>query len=122
MPDPPSMSTSINGFYGVYLTGSAAQGFAMCVFRNGEIVGVDVAGVKYDGTYNPTSDGFSVKLKISVPPKTWLVQGVTTGPQEETSQLEFQLPTDFLTRPFIRIPAAHGPVNAKITKLRELND
>lgn len=116
------MSESINGFYGAYLTGRASQGFAMLVFRDGVIVGVDVAGVKFDGTYRDTGSGFSIKLTVSVPPNMALIQGATSGPETENSKLEFQLPADFLTQPFIRIEAAHGPVNAKLTKLRELHD
>jgi hypothetical protein len=117
------MSVSINGFYGAYLTGGASQGFAMLVFRNGTIVGIDVSGVKFDGTYKDTEDGgFSVKLTVSIPPNTLLIQGAKSGPETEKSELEFQLPVDFLSRPFIRIDGRHGPVNARLTKLRELND
>jgi hypothetical protein len=116
------MNTSFNGFYAVYLTGSAGQGFAMLVFRNGTVVGIDVAGVKYDGTYTETGSGLAVKVNVSVPPNTTLVQGVTSGSQSDNSELVFQLPVDFLSQPFIRIDAKHGPVNAKIMKLRELND
>jgi hypothetical protein len=115
-----AVGTSIDGFYAVYMTGAASQGIALLIFRNGEIVGVDAGGVKYDGTYNDVGNGFGVKLKVSIPPNTPLVQGVSTGPQNETSQIEFQLPVDFLSQPFIRVNAAHGPVNAKILKLREL--
>ncbi len=116
------MSASINGFYAAYLTGSASQGFAMLVFRNGTIVGVDVAGARFDGTYGDNGNGFSIKLTVSLPPNTLLIQGATTGPETETSQLDFQLPADFLSQPFIRIDARHGPVNAKLTKLRDLHD
>jgi hypothetical protein len=116
------MNTSINGFYAAYLTGNVSQGFAMLVFRNGKIVGVDVGGVKYDGIYNDTGNGFAVELNVLVPPNTSLVQGVTSGPHGDKSSLEFQLPVDFLEQPFIRVSTKHGPVNAKLTKLRELND
>ncbi len=86
-------------------------------------MGVDVAAVKYDGTYTDAGgSGFAVKLKVSIPPNTTLVQGVTTGPKGDVSELDFQLPNDFLSQPFIRVNAKHGPVNAKIMKLRELND
>jgi hypothetical protein len=51
------MSPSINGFYAAYLTGSAGQGLAMLVFRNGTIVGVDAAGAKYDGAHSDTGRG-----------------------------------------------------------------
>ena len=113
------MNTSINGFYAVYLTGVVRQGIALLVFRNGKVVGVDVGGVKYDGTYG---DDFTVKLKVLIPPNTVLVQGVTTGPQGDASEIEFQLPVDFLSQPFIRVNAKHGPVNAKFIKLRDLNE
>jgi hypothetical protein len=116
------MHSSIDGFYAAYLTGSAGQGFAMLVFRNGIIVGVDVAGIKYDGTYRDTGNGFSVSLNLLYPPNTILVQGVSTGPEIEKAVLDIQLPVDFLSQPFIRVSARHGPVNAKIVKLRELND
>jgi hypothetical protein len=115
------MKASLDGFYAAYLTGSAGQGFAMLVFRRGTIIGIDVAGVKYDGTYEDFENGFKVRLKVSTPPNTPLLQGVTTGPENETSELEFLLPLNFTSEPFIRIDARHGPVNARLTKLRELN-
>jgi hypothetical protein len=118
------VKTSINGFYAAYITGSFQQGFALLVFRNGIVAGVDVGGGKYDGTYydGATGEGFTVKLKVSLPPNATLVQGVTTGPQGDASEISFQLPVDFLAKPFIRVDAKHGPVNAKIVKLRELNE
>lgn len=112
---------SIDGFYAAYFTGAADQGLAMLVFRNGTIVGTDVAAVTYEGTYRNTASGIDVNLEISVPANTLLVQGVNTGPQGDVSQLNFQLPPDFLLRPFIRIEAKHGPVNVKFRKLREIN-
>lgn len=116
------MNASISGFYAAYLTGSASQGFAMLVFRNGTIVGVDAAGVKFDGTYGEIPSGISIKLTVSLPPNTLLIQGATTGSEAENSEIEFDLPSDFLSQPFIRIDAKYGPINAKLTRLRELND
>jgi hypothetical protein len=116
------MNPTINGFYAAYVTGSNGQGFIMYIFRNGTIVGVDVAGIKYDGTYRDTDGGFAISVNLSYPPNTLLVQGVSTGAEPETAKLDFHLPTDFLARPYIRIDAKHGPVNVKFAKLRELND
>jgi hypothetical protein len=110
----------LDGIYAAYLTGSVGQGFAMLVFRRGIISGADVAGAKYDGAYSEVTNGFSVKLKVSLPPNTQLVQGVSTGPQGDSSELDIHMPVDFLSHPFIRINAKHGPVNVKIVKLREL--
>ena len=94
----------------------------MLVFRNGQIVGVDASGVKYDGSYSEVGTGFAVRLKVSIPPNTFLVQGIKTGLQGDNSELEFQLPIDFVSQPFVRVNAKHGPVNAKLVKLRELDD
>jgi hypothetical protein len=116
------MNPSIDGFYAAYLTGSSGQGLVMLIFRHGTVVGIDVAGAKYDGTYVEAVGGFAVKLSIWLPPNIFLVQGASTGPQGDSSELEFQLPVDFLSQPYIRVNAKHGPVNVKLTKLRELND
>lgn len=113
--------SALDGFYAAYVTGRASQGFAMLVFRNGVIAGVDVAGITYDGTFTETGDAIDIRLTLSIPPNTFLVQGVTTGPEKEENTLEFQLPPDFLSRPFIRINGVHGPVNVKLTKLRDLH-
>jgi hypothetical protein len=116
------MNTSIDGFYAVYLTTTVGQGFAMTVFRQGIIVGIDVAGVKYDGAYSAVEGGgFEVKLTVSVPPNSLLIQGTRTGPEWDIHELLFQMPEEFWTLPFLRIADKHGPVNAKLVRLRELN-
>lgn len=94
----------------------------MLIFRHGTIVGVDAAGAKYDGTYTDAAGGFAVKLGIWLPPNILLVQGANTGPEGDSSELDFLLTADFLSQPFIRVNAKHGPVNVKLTKLRDLND
>lgn len=114
--------TTIDGFYAAYLTGASGQGFAILVLRKGTIVGADAFGVQYDGTYKDIDNGYAVKLSFSIPPNTSLIQGVSTGAQIETSEIELQLPADFLAQPFIRFDEKHGPVNAKLVKLRDLND
>jgi len=116
------VKASINGFYAVYLTGTAGQGLVMLIFKDRTIVGVDISGVKYDGSYEEHPNGYDVRLKISIPPNTILIQGVRAGPEGETSELDFHLPADFLDQPFIRVNAKHGPVNAKVMRLRELDD
>ena len=116
------VNASINGVYAAYLTGRLGQGLVMLVFRNGQITGADVSGVKYDGSYVESTEGFSVKLNIAIPPNTYLVQGVRAGPEGDKSELAFPLPADFLTQPFIRVNAKHVPVNVKFIKLRDFND
>ena len=68
-----ALNTSMNGFYAAYLTGTVGQGFAMLVFKDGTIVGVDSGGVKYDGTYTETGNGLAVKLNVSTMPNMPLI-------------------------------------------------
>ena len=116
------MAAPLDGFYSAHITGSSGQGLALLVFRHGAIAGVDAAGARYDGTYSDIEGGFSVKLGIWLPPNTLLVQGTTTGPEGDASELNLQLPADFMALPYVRLDAKHGPVNVKLTKLREIND
>jgi hypothetical protein len=116
------MSVLANGFYAAYLTAANGQGFAILVFKDGKIVGVDVTSTKFDGTYTSTPTGFSVTVLISLPPNTPLINGGMTGDQGETNEVTFQLPFDFLSQPFIRVEGKHGPVNVKLVLLREYDD
>lgn len=115
------MSTSIEGFYAAYFTGSASQGFAMLVFEAGAIVGVDAAGVRYDGVYSNTNSGLTIKLCITIPPNTFLVQGVSSGSQGDKSELNLHLSEDFTSRSYIRIDTKYGPVNTRFVKLRDFH-
>jgi hypothetical protein len=116
------MNVSINGFYAAYLTGAEGQGFALLVFRNGRLVGADARGVIFDGNYT-ADQGAShrVKLRVKLPANIHLIQGGTTGPQGETYELTFELPSDFLAQGFIRIEGKHGPVNTKFVRLGDLD-
>lgn len=63
------MTENINGFYAIYLTGKTAQGFAMAVLRNGVVTGVDLSGVKLDGTYIGTPDNYhQMTITVDTPP------------------------------------------------------
>jgi hypothetical protein len=117
------MSASIDGFYAVYLSGKLGQGFAMLVFRGGRIVGADASGFMFDGQYSePVDNILSVRLSVKAPPNQSLIQGGTTGPQGEQSQLIFEMPRDFSSREFVRIETQRGPVNAKLVRLRGLDE
>ena len=117
------MSAPIDGFYAVYVTGAEGQGLAMVVFRKGHIVGADAGGFKYDGQYSESPTGtLSIALSIKAPPNVQRVQGGTTGPQGEEFSLDFQLPKDFGSQDFVRVDTPRGPVNARLVKLRGLDD
>jgi hypothetical protein len=117
------VTISINGFYAAYLTGSAGQGLAILIFRNGQMVGVDILGARFDGHYADSHDtGHTVSLNVKLPPSMTLIQGGSTGPEGDDYTLTFYLPADFLSQEFVRIDTKHGPINAKLVKLRGLDD
>ncbi len=114
---------NLNGIYSAYLSGKSGQGFVMLVFRNDQLTGVDIGGVKYDGSYKQDDNKqIVVTLTVAYPPNALLVQGVRTGPEADSHQLQFTIPANFLELPFVRVEAKHGPVNVKFVKLRDLND
>ena len=101
----------------------SGQGLALLIFREGLIVGVDVAGVSFYGKYSETSDGaVSISLLVKTPPNVALIQGGTSGPEGLETQLAFQMSRDFTSQPFVRVEGPRGPVNAKLVRLRGLNE
>jgi hypothetical protein len=117
------MSAQLDGFYAAYLSAKGGQGLALLIFREGLIVGVDVAGVSFDGRYSETADGVvSISLLVKTPPNVALIQGGTSGPEGLETQLAFQMPRDFTSQPFVRVEGPRGPINTKLVRLRGLNE
>src|SRR5450631_3765801 len=47
-----SSAASIDAFYAVYLTGAQSPGFALVALRQGRVIGSDVFGVSFSGSYD----------------------------------------------------------------------
>jgi hypothetical protein len=112
----------LNGFYAGFMSGSADQGLAVFVFRNGIIVGADFAGTTFDGSIREKSadGGLTCSMRVSLPPNGTTVQGIETGPNGTSYEIEFVLPADFEQRPFFNVATPLGSVNVKLQKVREL--
>jgi hypothetical protein len=119
---PKSTFSELNGFYAGFMSGSADQGLAVFVFRNGVIVGADFAGTTFDGSiHEKNADGGLVcSMRVSLPPNGTTVQGVEIGPDGITYEIEFTLPADFEQRSFFNVATPLGSVNVKLQKVREL--
>ncbi len=117
------MTSTIDGFYAAYLAGRAGNGFAMLILRHGIITGADLVGAYYDGTYtkNPNNN-YDVKLNSTLPPNITLIQGGQSSPQGEISKLNFELEQNFAQKDYISVDTTRGPVNAKLVKLRDIDD
>ncbi|TLG75162.1 hypothetical protein [Methylocystis sp. B8] len=117
------MSESVDGFFTAFLTGKAGSGFSMFVIRKGKLVGSDMLGAVYDGRIEQDgADAYKVILGVRLPPNLPLIQGGMSGPFGDTYEMSFNLPHEFTSQSFVRIDTKHGPLNAKIVKIRALDD
>jgi hypothetical protein len=116
------MSTALDGFYAVYLSGASLQGLALLVLRNGQVAGADAAGAVYRGAYTlDDSSNWSLTVNVNLPANIERVQGGTTGPKGDIFEVKTLLEPDFLSRDYIRIQTPRGPVNAKFVKLNSID-
>jgi hypothetical protein len=110
----------MDGFYVGYFTGEAGNGLAMFTLLNGTIVGVDALGVRFDGSYTLEGQGYRIAVKITAPPGSMLVQGVSTGELGLKYEVETSIPGNLENVPYLTIPTPFGPVNVRFKKLRDV--
>lgn len=112
---------SISGFYTGYFAGSAGNGLALFVMRDGVLVGADVGGVQFDGNYAETNDGkLAGTVSVTVPPNATIVQGVTAPPQGMKYEVSISIPANFVDHPYIELVTPFGRVNVRMVKMREI--
>jgi len=112
----------IDGFFHIAFTGTAGSGFGVLVLREGNIAGVDVAGVVYDGTYKENLESGQIDLHVNVaapagvaPVQTGVPVATTVNyPIDATLVLE-----DLTSDNPILLPTPLGPVNMIIKKIRD---
>jgi hypothetical protein len=111
----------IDGFYAIYYTGVSGAGLGVLVVNNGIIVGADMVGGRYDGTYtqNKTTGNYDGKIRITIPPGGSLVTGVVVGAQPFQMDVTATLPPDLGGEKPVRIETPTGPVNVIFRKLRD---
>lgn len=112
----------MDGFYAAFLTGRGGNAIVLFVIKSTVLVGVDAGGLKYDGSVQPLPDGgYHFKLRYIVQPGTQLITGMGSVGTPTPIQLDFIAPSDFASGVIITIQTPLGPVNAKLTKLRDLD-
>lgn len=111
----------MNGFYAAYVTGRAGNSIVLFVARDGVLVGVDMGGMKYDGTLSQNADhSFRCSIVYVVPPGTALITGAPAPSEAQRMPVEFQLPPEFWNGQVVTIVTPLGPVNARFEKIRDL--
>lgn len=114
---------SVDGFYSAFMSGMDGQGYALLVLRRGKIVGADPLGVTFDGNFTAEPDGgWSGEVLVKAPAGGTLIQGVSTGPSGLSYSVPVRFPSNFDKQPFIHIETPLGPVNVKLTKIRDAED
>lgn len=113
------MTTSWDGIYAAYMSGSEGQGFAMFVFKDGVITGSDPMGVAFNGHYscNESSD-LDGEVSVDIPPNGTVIQGLSTGP----TGFQYVVPISFaaadLEKAYVTLETPLGGINLKLEKLR----
>ncbi|MEA2952270.1 MAG: hypothetical protein QOJ96_1790 [Alphaproteobacteria bacterium] len=112
----------MDGFYVAYLTGKGGNSLVLFTIKSGKLVGVDAGGMKYDGHVQPASDGgISFHLEYVVKAGVPLITGSGGVASSTPVSLDFKAPTNFAEGAVIGVQTPLGPVNAKISKLRDFD-
>jgi hypothetical protein len=112
----------MDGFYVAYLTGRGGNSVLLFAIRSSTLVGVDVGGMKYDGHVDKAANGtvaFHVEYVVS--PGVPLITGVGNVASPTPVALDFVVPGNFADSVVVTIQTPFGPLNAKISKLRDFN-
>ena len=93
----------------------------MIVLDTGRVVGADLPGVRYDGTYqlDNKTDVITLDVKVTVPAGVPLVTGVPAQPEEYDFRFKASVKMDDLETP-ITITSPRGNIDCVFRKVREL--
>ena len=111
----------MNAFYLMRYVGTAGQGAGAIYIGKGIIVGVDVVGAKYDGSYSEKSGRLKGEVRLTAPTSgSHLVTGQTVE-GGQSFVLKFDLPPDFANgRPQVIIGVGGRPVQVTFEKIKDL--
>jgi hypothetical protein len=112
----------MDGFFRIAFTGTAGSGFGMLVFHGGVIVGADVGGALYDGSYTNNSSTQALDFRVTMTAPAGITPVQTGIPVTEPINLPISgsLPLGNITSEtptLLETPL--GPVNVVFKKLRD---
>lgn len=111
------------GFYRIAYGTELGRGLALVAFDTGRVIGTDITGSVWDGTYefNPANNCIDAKLKLTIPPGVFLVQGVPAQDREHVEEFSVSFPRETPEHQ-IEVPTSLGAVQAIIKFLRHFPD
>jgi hypothetical protein len=112
----------MEGFFQIAFTGTAGSGFGMLVLQKGVVVGADVAGASYDGSYteNELTGQLDFEITMNAPAGVTPVQ--TGIPLTSPISLPIKaslLRDDIGTEKPTLVHTPLGPVNVLFKKIRD---
>jgi hypothetical protein len=112
---------TVDGFYSAYFTGAKGNSLGLFVFENGRIIGVDVGGIEYDGTYAVDANRGLVtgKIVFIVKPGHALITGAQANADPLRYEFALSIPAGFADGRVVQIDTPTGPVNARFEKVRD---
>lgn len=111
----------LDGIYTITFRGEADWGMGMLIFQDGQIIGADVGGVQYDGSYIEEGTAVTFDVTMTVPPGSTLVQGTPARSTAYTVPVKTPIPRKaFETGEPVLIDMGPGPVNVIFRRLRTL--
>ena len=112
----------IKGYYSVRYSGAAGEGFGQITLDANVIVGTDIAGAKFEGTYryNERTDMFDVELELTVPPDAGTDTGLPAQGDERKLPIRASIPRDLGGQLPIPVPTPLGEVQVIFEQIRDL--
>jgi hypothetical protein len=112
----------MDGFYVAYLTGRGGNSVLLFAIKSSTLVGVDGGGMKYDGHVKEEANGtIAFHIEYVISPGVPLITGSGSVASITPVALDFTVPRNFADGIVASIQTPFGPVNAKISKLRDFN-
>jgi hypothetical protein len=113
----------MSAFYIIRYAGTAGQGNGILYIGRGIVVGVDVVGAKYQGSYSDRNGCLQGSVKLTAPTAgSHLVTGQIV-PGGQSFDLRFNLPANFANgRPQTITGVGGVPVQVTFEKISELRD
>lgn len=110
------------GFYSIQYQGPKGQGFGLIALDTGTVVGADVTGGLFDGTYNYNhkTEMLDVKITLTVPAGESLVTGAPPQASEYKTTFESSLPRTLGEEKPIQVNGPENqPIHVVIKKIRD---
>ena len=112
----------MDGFYVAYLTGRGGNSVILFAIKASIVIGVDVGGMKYNGRVDQETNGTATfHIEYILSPGTPLITGVGNVATTTPVSLDFTVPANFADGVIVGIQTPFGPVNARISKLRDFD-